>query len=68
MNAMGAGPRSDVVSAVATAGNPDTPTLTATAIDETRIQLTWNVPEDNGTPITGYELQRWGGDTDNMWD
>ena len=59
MNATGAGPWSDVVSAVATAGNPDTPTLAATAIGETRIQLTWNEPEDNGTTIMGYQIQRW---------
>ena len=67
MNAMGAGPWSDVVSAVATAGNPDTPTLTADDIDETRIQLNWNVPEDNGTPIVGYQLQIWDGEVRSMW-
>ena len=47
-----------------TAGNPDAPTLTATAIRRDSIQLTWNEPEDNGTTITGYELQSWEADGD----
>ena len=38
----------------------------------TSIRLNWNVPEDNGTTITGYQLQRWdptanGPDTEGDW-
>ena len=56
-NSAGAGQWSDVVSAVATAGNPDKITsLTATATGETTIRLTWTEPANNGTPIVGYEL------------
>ena len=37
--------------------------LTATATSRTSIDLSWTVPDDNGTPITGYELERW----NNVW-
>ena len=57
-NSSGTGAWSNVEDGVATAGNPDPPTLTATATGETTIRLTWNVPANNGTPITGYELER----------
>ena len=61
-NSAGAGQWSDVVSAVATAGNPDKITsLTATATGETTIRLTWTEPANNGTPIVGYELETWNG-------
>ena len=33
--------------------------LTATSAGTSSIDLSWTVPEDNGTPITGYEMQRW---------
>ena len=59
VNSSGAGAWSAIVQASAEIDNPDAPTLTATAIDATSIRLSWNVPEDNGTTITGYELQRW---------
>ena len=59
MNAMGPGPWSEIVPGVATAGSPDTPTLTATTESETSIRLSWNVPDDNGMPITGYQIQKW---------
>ena len=59
-NSAGSGPWSQTVSAVALAGDPDTPELTATVVDDDEIKLTWTVPDDNGTPITGYELQQWG--------
>jgi titin len=50
---------------VTTGGNPDAPTLTATAVDRRSIRLSWNVPNNNGTPITGYDLRRWDPDLDN---
>ena len=56
VNSDGNGPWSANVSGVTTAGNPDAPVLTATALSETSIQLDWNTPNDNGTPIAGYEL------------
>ena len=68
-NSSGAGQWSDVVNAVAKAGNPDKiTTLTATATGENTVRLTWTVPANNGTPITGYHLQRWDpvGGTDSM--
>jgi len=58
-NAIGDSPWSADVSGMTVAGNPDAPELTAMATSSTSIRLTWTVPEDNGTPITGYELQRW---------
>ena len=60
VNVMGAGPWSDVISAVATAGLPDAPEFTTLeAVNEGSIELAWTVPNDNGTDITGYELQSW---------
>ena len=49
------------VAATAAAGVPDAPVLTATAASRTSIDLSWTVPDDNGTPITGYDIQQWGG-------
>ena len=56
-NSHGTGGWSDVVNAIATAGNPEAPVLAADVNDETSIRLTWNVPANNGTTIMGYELQ-----------
>ena len=58
-NSAGGGPWSMLVSATASSGAPDTPDLTATAVDGESILLTWTVPEANGSTITGYELQVW---------
>ena len=41
------------------ARNPDKPILTATAVGDTEILLEWNVPNGNGTPITGYDIRQW---------
>ena len=41
------------------AGTPDAPVLTATAAGRTSIALSWTVPNDNGMPIVGYQVQRW---------
>ena len=59
VNSSGAGAWSAIVQASAAIDNPDAPTLTATAIDDDSIRLNWNEPEDNGSTITNYELQRW---------
>ena len=64
-NAHGTSPWSDVVNAIATAGNPDTPTLTATAESPNSIRLSWNVPANNGTAITGYQIQKWNDNAGN---
>ena len=65
-NSSGTGAPSAVVNAVATAGNPDAiTTLAATATSETTIRLTWTVPANNGTTITGYRLVKWTGDADS---
>ena len=59
INSQGAGLWSAFKSGTTTAANPDAPVLTATATGLTTVRLTWTVPDDNGTPITGYTLQRW---------
>ena len=58
-NSSGYGPWSDAASAMTVAGNPEAPTLMATATGADSIQLTWNVPNANGATISGYQLQRW---------
>ena len=58
INSAGAGPWSDTLSGVTTPGNPDAPTLQAALEGTSAIKLSWNVPNNNGTAITGYELQR----------
>ena len=64
-NSMGYGPWSAAATAMTAAGNPDAPTLTATATGADSIQLTWNVPDANGATITGYDLQIWDPDGGN---
>jgi titin len=44
------------------ARDPDAPELMAAADSTTSIRLTWAVPNNNGTPIIGYVLQRWNTD------
>jgi len=58
-NSSGYGAWSDAATGMTTAGNPDAPELTATATGSDSIKLTWMVPDNNGTTITGYFLQRW---------
>ena len=58
-NSAGGGPWSMLVSATASSSAPDTPDLTATAVDGESILLTWTVPEANGSTIMGYQLQVW---------
>ena len=59
VNAVGSGPWTSFVSATAGVGLPDAPELTATSAGTSSISLSWTVPNDNGTAITGYEMQRW---------
>ena len=63
-NALGTGPWSNLVEEEATSGNPDPPVMTATAESNTSIRLTWTVPANNGTTITGYQIQKW---VSNAW-
>ena len=58
VNSAGAGPWSDTLSGVTNPGNPDAPTLQAALEGTSAIKLSWNVPNNNGTAIAGYELQR----------
>ena len=58
-NAIGESPWSADVAGMTVPGSPDAPMLTATATGRTSIRLTWTVPDDMGTPITGYELVTW---------
>jgi sugar lactone lactonase YvrE len=36
---------------------PGSPTLTATVISETQVDLSWSKPSDGGSPITGYKIE-----------
>ena len=61
LNGSGPGPWADY--APTSTGPATAPTmprdLTAEAVGPTSIMLTWTAPaSDNGTPITGYQLQR----------
>ena len=60
-NSAGNGPWTQPpVDEIATPGNPYViDDLTATATGTSTIDLAWTAPNNNGTPITGYELQRW---------
>ncbi len=59
INGQGAGLWSAFKAGTTTAADPDAPVLTAMPQGMNAVRLTWTVPDDNGTPITGYELQRW---------
>ncbi len=54
-----AGAWSVIKSATTVAGAPDRPTVTATPDGQNAIDLSWTEPEDNGSDIVRYELQRW---------
>ena len=54
--------------AMTLAGVPGQTTLTARATDANTIELTWNTPADNGSPIIRYELE-WSPDgSDGSWE
>ena len=63
-NSEGPGPWSDYASnpTVVPARAPDAPELTATTAGTNTIRLTWTKPNDNGTDISGYTLERWNTD------
>ena len=63
VNSVGNGPWTSFRAAVSGAGLPDAPVLTATATGRDSISLSWTVPDDNGTPINGYQIDRWNGTT-----
>ena len=70
INRIGTGAPSDEVSATTQAiSAPDAPTnLTATASGQTRIDLSWRAPSNNGgADITGYRIQVSPSGTGNSW-
>ena len=64
-NSEGSGPWSaNSVMAVVPNQSPDAPMLSATPTSTNEVRLTWTIPNNNGTVINGYTLQRWGTDDD----
>ena len=53
-----AGAWSVVASATTTTDGPEAPALTAAVNAQNAISLSWNVPNDNGAGITGYQVDR----------
>jgi hypothetical protein len=59
VNAIGEGPLSNERSATpSTAAVPGAPSLSGTALRGGGVRLTWAVPSDGGSPITGYKIYR----------
>ncbi len=58
VNGNGNGQWSSTRTARTDAGGPDAPVLTATAVNDNRINLSWTVPADNGSAIQGYRVER----------
>ncbi len=59
VNAVGEGPRSNELSATPGGSTvPGAPTLSASAVRGVGVRLTWTIPADGGSPITGYEIFR----------
>ncbi len=56
-NSQGPGAWSEPKNATTQADVPDAPVLRATANGQTKIDLTWDEPDDNGADISRYELQ-----------
>ncbi len=52
-------------SVVVPARAPDKPTLTATELGMDEIMLRWNIPENNGTEITGFDIRQWDPSTED---
>ena len=61
-NRGGLGLWSDPVMGQTVSGAPNAPNLTAKALSDYEIELTWTKPADNGQPITGYQLE-WSSDS-----
>ena len=72
MNAAGASDWTDSQSSMTAAAVPDKPVLSAT-VDGQDVVLSWTVPDDNGSAITTYHIQRFpsttndGTDVQNDW-
>ncbi|MCY3904511.1 MAG: fibronectin type III domain-containing protein [Caldilineaceae bacterium] len=65
VNSSGAGAWSTVAGGVTVAARvPSKPTLTAAELGMDEIMLRWNIPENNGTAINGFEIQQWDSTTD----
>ena len=56
-NSLGDSDWSTSGTAKTTSTAPDTPTLTVTVRSATSLLASWTEPDDNGEPITGYDLQ-----------
>ena len=56
-NSLGDSDWSTSGTAKTTSTAPDTPTLTVTVRSATSLLANWTEPDDNGEPITGYDLQ-----------
>ena len=66
VNSAGDSPWSNMATDATEAARPDLPTLEATVSGQS-VTLTWNTPDNNGSPIQRYEIQRFpsiGTDTD----
>jgi len=62
INAIGQGPFSNIPPPVTTSGGASVPDqvtdLTLTVVSSTQVDLSWSIPADGGSPITGYLIQR----------
>lgn len=59
VNALGEGARSNEVSVTPQLSSvPDAPVLTATDAKGRGVHLSWTVPSDGGSPVTGYRIYR----------
>ena len=58
VNQAGPGTASAEVSATVTAGTPGPPSLSGSVLAGPKVQLTWTVPPDGGSPITKYVVLR----------
>ncbi len=65
-NEVGDSARSAASNAVTPAGLPGAPTLTGATPDEKRVALTWTRANDNGSPVTTYQLSVNGGGWENV--
>jgi len=62
INSVGVAPYSNVPPTVTTSGGASVPDmvidLTLTVISSNQVDLSWSTPADNGSPITGYLIER----------